>query len=226
MTEYLFYNDGNNLLLEGDFGYLVYNNVTYFSSQVRFYNPSMHTFNNNRMPFELQVIHQDSNKNQISVSILFRYSNDDYSIFLSKLGFDDTSLQYQQAFQPKAIQNEIHLENFINNSKEFFAYKSELFLPPCDGDSMNFIVTDVMKISKKQIENFPKLIFQQNRIIQERNDREIFTSFKQEDVNAKVKQNSQQVQQQNNLDKQNKLLAQINDINQNGNGTLGNSTSN
>ena len=212
MTEYLFYNDGNNLLLEGDFGYIKYDNVTYFSSQVRFYNPSLHTFNNNRMPFELQIIHQDSKKNQISVSILFRFSDNDYSIFLSKLGFDDEELRYQKPFDKKIIKNEIHLEEFVNNSKDFFAYKSELFLPPCDGHSLNLVVTDVMKISKAQIENFPKLIFQQNRIIQDRVSREIFTSFKIGEVDKRIKENNKELEKQKEMEKQDKLLTQINEM--------------
>ncbi len=211
MTEYLFYNDGNNLLLEGDFGYIKYNNITYFSSQVRFYNPSLHTFNNNRMPLELQIIHQDSNKNQISVSILFRFSDDDYSIFLSKLGFDNDELKDQKAFDKKAIKKEINLDEFVNNSKDFFAYKSELSLPPCDGHSMNLVITDVMKISKKQIENFPKLIFQQNRIVQDRKSREIFTSFKIGEVDKRLKENNKEVEKKKEMEKQDKKLSEINE---------------
>jgi len=43
MTEYSFYNNGNNLILEGDFGYILYNNVTFFTSEINFYSPSMHS---------------------------------------------------------------------------------------------------------------------------------------------------------------------------------------
>ena len=213
MTEYLFYNDGNNVLLEGDFGYIKLDNTTYFSSQVRFYSPSLHTFNNNRMPFELQVIHQDSHQNQITVSVLFRYSDDDYSIFLSKLGFDNESLKNQKAFQPKAIKNEIHLENFVNNSKDFYAYESEMFLPPCDGDSLNLIITDVMNISERQINNFPKLIFQQNKIVQDRNSRKIYTSFNLKNINKRLKELNAQIAQKNKLAIQNKILNELNEAN-------------
>ena len=45
MTEYAFYNNGNNLILEGDFGYIIYNNETFFSSEIYFYSPSMHSVN-------------------------------------------------------------------------------------------------------------------------------------------------------------------------------------
>ncbi len=41
-TEYTLYNNGNNLILEGDFGYIVYNNITYFSTEAIFFSPSAH----------------------------------------------------------------------------------------------------------------------------------------------------------------------------------------
>jgi carbonic anhydrase len=43
MTESNFLNNGNNLILEGDFGYIIYNNSTYFSSEILFFSPSTHT---------------------------------------------------------------------------------------------------------------------------------------------------------------------------------------
>ena len=35
-TDYLYYNDGNNLITEGDFGYITFNNENYFSNQLHF----------------------------------------------------------------------------------------------------------------------------------------------------------------------------------------------
>ena len=208
MTEYLFYNDGNNLLLEGDFGYLKYNNETFFSTQIRFYNPSLHTFNN-RMPFEMQIVHQDSKNNQINISIFFKFSEDSFSDFLSKLGFDDAELKNQQAFHPKGIKEEIHLENYVNDSKYFYVYESNLFLPPCIGKSYNFLLTDVLNISTKQIENFPQLVFQKTRNIQKRNSREIYTSFKQEEVDKKMAELKKKIEMQKKLQEQIKKLNEV-----------------
>lgn len=210
MTEYLFYNDGNNLLLEGDFGYIKYNNVTYFSSQIRFYNPSLHTFNNNRMPLEMQIIHQDNKNNQLTVSVFFKYSNSDYSLFLSKLGFDSESLRYQRAYEVTKIKNEIHLENFVDDSKDFFAYKSKMFLPPCKGNSLNLLITDVMNISKRQLLNFPKMILNKNRKTQARKHRKIYISFNEKDIKIKLKKQKEQLAKRDQLDKQNKILEKIN----------------
>ena len=43
LTEYQFLNDGNHLLLEGDFGYVTYDDINYFSSEIRFFAQSMHS---------------------------------------------------------------------------------------------------------------------------------------------------------------------------------------
>jgi carbonic anhydrase len=188
MTEYLFLNDGNNLMLEGDFGYLSYENKTYFSSHILFYSPSLHTFSNNRMPFEMQIIHKDDKGNQISVSILYKYSKSDYSLFLAQLGFDKEQLRNQQAFLPTTIKEDINLSKYVNDEKDFFVYESKIFLPLCDKKSVNFILTDVLKISEMQIKNFPEIVLNKNKEVQQRNERKIYTTFRMEDIEAKMKE--------------------------------------
>lgn len=193
MTEYLFLNDGNNLILEGDFGYLTYEDKTYFSSQILFYSPSLHTFSNNRMPLEIQIIHKDDKGNQISISILYKYSKSDYSLFLAKLGFDKEELKKQQAFSPVTVKEDINLSKFVNSEKDFFVYESQLFLPPCSPKSLNFILTDVMKISGMQLKNFPEIVLNKNKIVQERKERKIYTTFRMEDVEAILKQQAERL---------------------------------
>lgn len=193
MTEYMFLNDGNNLSLEGDFGYITYEDKIYFSSQILFYSPSLHTFSNNRMPFEMQIIHKDDKGNQISVSILFKYSKSDYSLFLAKLGFDKEELKRQRAFAPSTVKEEINLARYVNSEKDFFVYESQLFLPPCGQNSLNFILTDVMKISEKQIKNFPEIVLNKNKNVQARNERKLYTTFRMEDVEAKLKEQAEKL---------------------------------
>ena len=71
-TEYMYYNDGNNLIVEGDFGFMNYNDVTYLSSQILLYSPSFHTINNKRYPLEMQIIHHDKTGKQLTVCVMFK----------------------------------------------------------------------------------------------------------------------------------------------------------
>lgn len=42
-TEYIFSNDGNHLVLEGDFGFVKYEGKVYFSTEIKFFSKSMHS---------------------------------------------------------------------------------------------------------------------------------------------------------------------------------------
>jgi carbonic anhydrase len=194
MTEYSFYNDGNNLVMEGDYGYMTYNGVNFFSSAIYFYSPSMHSFSNKKLPFEMQIVHQDDQGNILTVSILYRYSKQDYSLFLGKLGFDDVLLKEQKAFKPKIIKEEINMSKYVNDGKDFFIYDSLENAPPCEKKATYLILTDVLKISKKQLDNFPLMVKNKARNIQKRGNRVIYTTFKMEDVEKKVKENRDKVE--------------------------------
>ena len=56
---------------------------------------------------------------------------------------------------------------------------------PFKTETTYFLLTDILKISKKQLDNFPLLIRNNNRIIQKRLNRKIFSSFKPEDMEKK-----------------------------------------
>ena len=79
-TEYLLYHDLNNLQLEGDFGYFIYNDEIFSSSKINFYSPSLHSFRGYKYPVELNIIHQNSIGQKIIICILFKESDDDYSL--------------------------------------------------------------------------------------------------------------------------------------------------
>lgn len=197
MTEYLFYNDGNNLILEGDFGYINFNNVTYFSSEILLFSPSLHTIANRRMPLEMQVVHNDNFGNKLMISILFRFSEKDYSLVLGKLGFDKPELKSQEPFKTKTIKEDFDLSKYVTGDKDFFYYDASEATPPCSNKATYLILTDVLKVSKTQLSNFPMQIKNKNRNVQLRNDRPLFTSFKMEDVQKKVEAANKKIEKLN-----------------------------
>jgi len=50
-----------------------------------------------------------------------------------------------------------------------------------------------LKISEMQIRNFPELILNKNKIVQNRNERKIFTTFRMEDVERKIKEQQEKL---------------------------------
>ena len=188
-TEYLLYHDSNNLILEGDFGYITHNDVIYSSSQISFFNPSIHSFKSKKYPLEMQVIHQDEKGNKITLCVLFKESQDDYSIILGKIGFDEKSLQTLEPLKKISIKNKINLSKYISNEKDFFSYESLEATPPCEKKESFYILTDILNVNSNQLANFPVQVKNKFRTPQPRNDRLIFITIPVDQFAAKVLEN-------------------------------------
>jgi len=117
--------------------------------------------------------------------MMFKISND-YSIFLGKLGFDNEGLQSQKPFEHRTIKEPVNLSKYIDDQKDFFIYEGKFPTPPCEKNTTFLILTDVMKVTSRQMNNFPVLIKNQNRNIQPKGDRTVFTTFRMKDVRKKL----------------------------------------
>ena len=182
-TDYLYYTDGNNLIVEGDFGYITVNDVNFFSNQIHIYSPSLHTISNHRYPIEIQIINEDKDQNQVSLVILMKSTKDKFNLLLSKIGFDSDSNQNLNAFEYKKIKEQIDINKYVNEDNDFFIYKGKNFIPNCEKKNLILISSNVLDCNELQIKNFPKLVKNNNRIIQRRWGREIYLTFKYDDKN-------------------------------------------
>ena len=207
-TEYLFYHNNNNLILEGDFGYLTYNNKIYPSSHLQFFSPSLHSFKGKKFPLEMQIIHQDDKGNKITVCILFKESPVDYSLILGKLGFDNKELINFEPLNKRIIKERINLSKYISDEKDFFIYGGYEPVPPCDKTNVYFILSDILNVNKRQLMNFPKMIKDKYRTIQRRAKRNIYITVPLDKLKDKVaenqrilKENELRMKKNNNLDK-------------------------
>jgi len=145
------------------------------------------------MPMEMQIIHHDNYGNKLSISILFKYSKD-YSLFLASLGFDHSSLQFMKPFQPRVIKGNVDISKFIGDEKDFFYYNSVDNTPPCSANTTYLILTDVLKVSKEQLDNFPKIIKNKSRNIQLRRNRPIYTTFPLSQIQKKQEEVLQNIE--------------------------------
>ena len=117
--------------------------------------------------------------------MMFKVS-DDYSIFLGKLGFDNENLQSQRPFEQRTITEPIDLSKYVNDNKDFFIYEGGFPAPPCEKKTTFLILTDVMKVTSRQLNNFPILIKNQNRNIQPKGKRKIYTTFRMDEIKMKL----------------------------------------
>jgi carbonic anhydrase len=180
-------NDGNNLVAEGDFGYIIYEGEKYSTNKAYFYSPSQITFAGTRYPLEMQLVHTNSNGNLLYLSILFKKTDSD-SILLSKIGFNDNSLKDLQANEESqfVFENPIILGNYLNTKKDFLIYEGLADKPPCSNESVNFVITDILKASQTQLENYPVLLKKMSRKVQPRLNRIIFSTFEKKDIKKKI----------------------------------------
>lgn len=208
-TEYLLYHDSNNLILEGDFGYIEYDNKIYSSSHIQFFSPSLHSFKSKKFPLEMQVIHQDENGDKITMCILFKESVDDYSLILGKLGFDDEQMSNLDPLLKKTIKERINIGKYISKDKDFFSYDAFEPVPPCDRKNTYYILTDILNVNKNQIAHFPIMVQNKFRSPQPRLNRNIFITIPLNQFQQKIEENRKILQENEMRLKKNEKLDQV-----------------
>jgi hypothetical protein len=134
----------------------------------------------------MQIIHNDKTGNQIVICVFFKETQD-YSILLGQLGFDKTRLKEQIPFELDIIHENVDLSRYISNKKDFIYYHAYESAPPCKANSTYLIMTDIYKMTKDQLKNFPKLIEGKSREIQKKKGRKIYASFRVKEILKKKK---------------------------------------
>lgn len=208
-TEYLLYHDGNNLILEGDFGFIEFDNKIYSSSHVLFFSPSHHSFKSRKFPLEMQIVHQDEEGNKITICVLFKESENDYSLILGKLGFDEEEMITLEPLMKKTIKDRINLGKYVGNDKDFFIYNSFEPVPPCNKKDVFFILSDILNVNKDQLAHFPIMIQNQFRSPQQRLGRNIFITIPLNQFEEKIQENRKILQENEERIKTNDALEKV-----------------
>ena len=216
-TEYLLYHDLNNLQLEGDFGYLIYNDEIFSSSKINFYSPSLHSFKGYKYPIELNIIHKNSIGEKIIICIFFKESDDDYSLIFGKIGFDNKDFLNMKPYEKIKIKEQINLSKYLSEEKDFFFYEGRENEPPCENNSKFILLTDVLYINKNQLKNYPKELINKNRNIQNRNNRKIYLTTPTNTIKEKIEENKKIVSEGNKREELNEKMEKMeNKTNENG----------
>eukprot|EP00347_Sterkiella_histriomuscorum_P017576 403348805 len=179
----LYNNGGNNLKIVGNFGSIQLSGKSiYNTNQIIFHSPSEHSFGSEfkRYPLEMQIVHQDRNKNKAIVSVFFEEGDDD-SIFLRNIGFDRATNNQIGDMLNKLSDNEelsieksiIDLTNLVNNPEEYVMYEGSLTEPNCDSNVQWILLTQTISASKRQLEKFPQKLRELHRSTQPRLQRQI-----------------------------------------------------
>jgi carbonic anhydrase len=151
---------------------LTFNNVNYTLLQFHFHTPSEHHIDGKEFDMEIHFVHQSDKGKYAVLAVLVKKS-----LIPSKF------LSHFMGALPTHINEEIRtseavdvMESIPADPKSFFYYDGSLTTPPCT-EGVNWIVfKDHVFATEEQIEAIHSIIQNDNRPIQDVNDRLVFYS--------------------------------------------------
>ena len=134
--------------------------------QFHFHSPSEHAVDGKLADLELHMVHRND-KGQLGVVGV-----------LMDIGEESLALREIWQNMPKGASPERVIEQNIINAREFlprnatyYRYMGSLTTPPCTEGVNWFVMSDLIEISREQVESFAKVIGPNNRPVQEVNNR-------------------------------------------------------
>lgn len=138
-----------------------YNDDNYNVTEIRVYQPSLHTYKDARADGEILIIHNGPGKNLI-VSIPFKVGGktDKGSTQLGKL-LDEAALRTPNDTESATVSmGDFSLDNFIPDKKGYFSYNGTLPYTPCNGTYQYVVYTldDALNIETAILAKFKKIL--------------------------------------------------------------------
>lgn len=135
----------------------------YKLKQIHFHSPSEQKIDGRSFPLEAHLVHKSETGNLAVIAILFELGKENmvlksiFSNFPKQIGG-----QFITKFDASAL---------VKKNKAYFNYLGSLTTPPCSEGVDWYVLKDHDTLSVKQIEEFQKHYFQNNRPIQQTNGR-------------------------------------------------------
>lgn len=139
--------------------YVIFNGTKYVLEQFHFHNKSENYINQKQYAMEGHLVHV-SNDRFLVISIMFEIKE-----------YNDIIKSYVNNINSKV---KINLSNFNLVGKHFFEFFGSLTTPPYDEGVKWLVFEQPLQISKEQLEAFQKYYKNNNRKIQDVNDRTIY----------------------------------------------------
>jgi carbonic anhydrase len=140
---------------------VTYNDLQYTVSEIRIYQPSLHTYNGKNTPGEILIIQGGNGKNLItSIPIIEGGKSDKGTVQLSELILEASQRISNKDESMTFSGGKFNLDNFIPNRVPFFAYSGSLPFKPCNG-TYSYVVFDInnaLNLSNSAIAKLQKII--------------------------------------------------------------------
>jgi len=151
-------NDGHTIVGSGDalnFHKMTLNGTDYWLKRFVFHRPSEHTVDGRRFSLEVQLQHEASNKDKVSLSILFNEGAE--NAFLNRLNWKHLP---KKKGAGNGVSSDIQMNDLIpgynaNNFFRFYMYTGSSTTPPCDANVRWVVAKQQAEISTDQLSKFP-----------------------------------------------------------------------
>lgn len=166
-------NNGHTIKVNYDAGTFViedpdtYDGIDFNIAQFHFHCGSENTVDGKRYPSEAHFVHVDKDGN-LAVLALFIEEGEENE-FLAKV------LEVAPKEGSSKIEAEININNFLPESKSYWAFSGSLTTPPCSEGVKWYVLKESVQASKEQIEKLASLMPANNyRPVQDLNGRTIY----------------------------------------------------
>lgn len=173
-TEIHMINNGHAIELEYEEGStLKFEGVVYDLLQFHFHTLSEHTVEGNHGAMELHAVFKNMESGKLAV-IGMLYSIGSENHFLQEL--IDAGLPKKEGDETLAW--DINLDDGLTNTSSYYTYQGSLTTPPCSEIVTWIVLKQAAEMSEQQFQEFRKILGNDFRPLQERNNREVRATVK------------------------------------------------
>jgi len=120
-----------------------FNNTKFFISEIRIYQPSLHSFRGSKKDAEIIIVHQSDNGDDIPLLLCIPISQANYNNSYSFTSILDTISSNAPTQNNKTTIKSFSVSDWLPpKSTPFFTYQATTPYPPCTDSQVNFIVYD------------------------------------------------------------------------------------
>jgi len=165
-SEVNIFNNGHTVQVNYDAGsYIELDNVRYDVLQFHYHAPSEHVIDGKSFPAEIHIVHKNADGNLAVVGILLKEGTDNsaFDSFINNLPAEKSEVTDAGVT--------INANEFLPTIQTTFRYSGSLTTPPCSEGVNWLVMTNPVELSAEQLEKLDILFEDNNRPIQELNNR-------------------------------------------------------
>ncbi|MEL3961488.1 carbonic anhydrase family protein [Lysinibacillus endophyticus] len=148
---------------------LMINDEEYKLTGIHFHSPSEHQINGQYFDMEAHLFHETKDGKMAIIGLFIESGEEN-----KELAEMWANMPKDGAEAVKVLKNPINLEQLLPEEKNVYQYVGSLTSPPCTEGVNWFVLEQPIEMSNEQINQFSSIFLQNNRPIQQLNNRDVY----------------------------------------------------